>query len=237
MTKTVLGIFQDNNNAESAVSKLEEDGYDPKNISIVMKDREEGEKLGADTGTNISAGATSGATTGLVLGGLAGLVASFVIPGLGAFFIGGPIAAALGLGGAAATTVSGATTGAIAGGLIGALMGFGLTEDEAKEYEEHVNQGAILVAVPARDNEESRVEDILADNNADNIRIASHNQDTKANRDRSGHDEYRSHTFAGAKGGKSDTSKKSKGKGWHGDPKGHAIAGSGNDVPERGEGK
>jgi hypothetical protein len=170
MTKTVLGIFVERENAEAAIDKLKADGYNPKDISIVMKNPIEGRKLENNTGANVAGGVVSGATTGAVLGGLAGLLASFALPGLGAFFIGGPIATALGLTGTAAATASGAATGALAGGLFGALTGFGLSEDEARTYEEQVKAGAILVAIPARIGEEDNVEQILADCNADQIR-------------------------------------------------------------------
>jgi hypothetical protein len=174
MDKTVvLGVFSQRNDAEDAINELRENGYNPKDISIVMKDRSEGERLAGDTGADVAGGAVTGATTGAVLGGLAGLLASFVIPGLGAFFIGGPLATALGLTGAAASTVSGATTGAVAGGLIGALMGLGLPEEDARFYEERINEGGILVAIPAFAGRESEVEDILTENGADQVKTIS----------------------------------------------------------------
>lgn len=232
MTKTVLGVFSERQNAEDAINRLHEDGYDPKDISIVMKNREEGKKLEENTGADVAKGAVSGATTGLIIGGIAGLVASFVLPGIGAFFIGGPIASALGLGGAAATTVSGAATGALAGGLVGALMGFGLSEDEAKEYETQVNAGAILVAVPARTGEAQAVEDILSDCNATNVQSFTQ-EEREISRRSARQEDTRQFAYAGAKGGQTKTRSSSKGRGWHGDPKGHAIAGKGKDVPGR----
>lgn len=169
MTTTVLGVFTDKINAEEAISVLRAEGYNPKDISIIMKDMSEGKEVAKDTGAGVAQGAVSGVTTGALLGGLAGILASVAIPGLGAFFIGGPIAAALGLTGAAATTVAGATTGAVAGGILGSLMGLGLTKDQATVYEQQVNQGAILLAVPARVGEERWVEETLADNGANDI--------------------------------------------------------------------
>jgi hypothetical protein len=124
MAKKVLGIFNDRDYAEAAINDLEDVGYDAEEISIVLKNKEDKEKLEENTGADVAQGAVSGATAGLALGGLAGLVAAMVIPGLGTLFIGGPIVAALGLTGAAATTVSGAATGAVAGGLVGAFNQF-----------------------------------------------------------------------------------------------------------------
>jgi uncharacterized membrane protein len=193
MAKTILGIFNESDNAEYAINELKDEGYNPKDMSIVMKDRREGERLADDTGADVAGGAVSGAASGAVLGGLAGLLASFVIPGLGAFFIGGPIAAALGLTGAAASAASGAATGALAGGLLGALTGLGLTEDEARTYEESINEGGILVAVPARNNEESVVESILSEYGASNIKTIN-NGEASRERGRGMHDDADEHT-------------------------------------------
>jgi uncharacterized membrane protein len=170
MYRTILGVYDDTDNAEDAINQLREDGLNPKDISIVMKNKKEGEELASNTGADVAGGAVSGATTGAIIGGIAGLLAAIAIPGLGAFLIGGPIAAALGLGGAAASTVSGAATGAVAGGLLGALTGLGLSDDEAREYEESVKSGAILVAVPATDRNEARVREVLEATDAQKIR-------------------------------------------------------------------
>jgi uncharacterized membrane protein len=235
-TKMVLATFEDKEDAAQAINLLKGDGYNPKDISIIMKDKEGGQDMAKDTGANVAEGAVSGAASGVILGGLAGLAASFVIPGLGAFFIGGPIATALGLTGAAASTVSGAATGALAGGILGALTGMGLSRDEAKDYEDRIERGAILLAIPARIGEEDRVERILSDNNADNIKSVVAPEEQGATepmiKRRRSHYDQPTYATAGAKGGKSksSTSTSSKGKGWHGDPKEHAMAGRGESV-------
>lgn len=169
--KTVLGVFHNREHAEAAISELNSQGFDAQDISIIMKDTEEGKEMASDTGANVAGGAVTGATTGAVVGGIAGLltgIGAIAIPGFGGILIGGPLAAALGLTGAAATTISGAATGALAGGVIGALAGLGLQKEEAKEYEEHIREGAILLAVPTR--EEDKVRDIFAQHNASRVR-------------------------------------------------------------------
>lgn len=173
MSAVVIGVFQDTENAQEAISDLEAKGYNPKDMSILMKDQSDSRRISQDTGVNkVAGGAMEGAGTGAVLGGIAGFLAGTVLPGLGGFLIGGPIGAALGLTGAAATTVSGAATGAVAGGLIGALTNtFGLTENEAKVYEARINEGGILVAVPAHSGDEGEVKEILVEFGADSVRI------------------------------------------------------------------
>jgi uncharacterized membrane protein len=179
MTKTVLGIFQNREDAENAINTLKDDGYDPKDVSIIMKDEGIRDDMEHSTGADVASGAGSGAMTGAIIGGATGFLAGTVLPGLAGFLIGGPIGAALGLTGAAATTVSGAATGAVAGGIIGALMGLGLTHDEAEHYSERVREGAILLAIPVREHDDLRVRDVLGENDATDIKTVTANENAK----------------------------------------------------------
>lgn len=197
MTYTIFGVFNDRQNAEDAVSELERTGYSPKDISIVMKGGVERDRFARDTGTNVAGGAANGAATGAVIGGITGLLiglGAITIPGIGAILIGGPLAAAFGLTGAAATTVSGALTGAVAGGLVGALTGLGVPESDARVYEERINAGGILLAVPAAADEVDEVRAILEDYNADQIRSVTVPTDKVAysEREHIGERDYRS---------------------------------------------
>ncbi|MCR4305994.1 MAG: hypothetical protein NUV73_02845, partial [Candidatus Daviesbacteria bacterium] len=172
MASVVLGVFSERDKAEDAIAELEAKDFNPKDMSIMMKDTGEAHSLAEDKGGEVIVATLGGATTGAVIGGIAGLVASFAIPGLGVLFIGGPIAAALGLTGAAATTASGAATGALAGGLLGALGStFGLTNEEARVYEKRINDGGILVAVPTPEGEEEKARKIMSAFEADNLKV------------------------------------------------------------------
>lgn len=173
MSQTVIGVFKSQIETENVINKLKDLGYNPKDMSIIMKDVRKAEEVEDKTGVHIAEGAVSGAATGGIIGGIVGLLAGIgavTIPGLGAVLIGGPIAAALGLTGAAATTTTGAITGALAGGLVGALVGLGIPEKEAKEYEEHIRAGGILLAVAAHDDRVDEVRDIMEDNDAYGVR-------------------------------------------------------------------
>lgn len=180
----ILGVFGDSDNAAKAITDLERQGYDPKDLSIVMKDHAEAKQVAEATGATVAEGAASGATTGGVIGALAGLlvgIGAITIPGVGALLIGGPLAAALGLTGAAATTVSGATTGALAGGLIGALTGLGVSDTDARAYEESIRSGGVLVAIPAEHGESADAMSILDKYGAQQVRTITTSQaSTKA---------------------------------------------------------
>lgn len=177
MPKTIISAFSSIEEAENAIAILKSEGYDPKQMTVMMKDKEIVEQVADDTGTMVATGAVEGATTGGMLGGLAGLlvgVGAIVIPGIGPFLAAGPLVTALGLTGAAATTVSGAATGAVAGGLIGALMGLGLSEEEATVYETTIKKGGIVVAVPTMD-DGAHVSQVLDDSGATQTKVLALN--------------------------------------------------------------
>lgn len=144
---TTVGVFQTHENAEKAISELRAFGVDASDISYVYVNAN-GTIVDDHADSKIGSGIATGATTGTILGALAGLiVANGILPGLGSLFVAGPLAAALGFTGAAATTVAGAATGAAAGGLIGALDNIGVSNEDAVFYETLVRNGEILVAV------------------------------------------------------------------------------------------
>jgi hypothetical protein len=163
---TIVGVFKDKVAAESAISEMKSMGVLDTDISFISTKWESSEHEG---GTKAAEGTTAGVTTGAIIGAIAGLaVANGVLPGLGTLFVAGPIATALGLGGAAATTAAGAITGAAAGGLLGALTGLGIKDEDARMYEERVKAGDILVT--AKTNDTTAV-DVLNRFGAEEVRI------------------------------------------------------------------
>ncbi len=207
MANIVLGIFSEKDKAEEAITKLESTGYNPKDMSIVMKDTKEAKEMSENTGADdVMKGVTAGAGTGAVVGGIAGFLAGTVLPGLGGFLIGGPIGAALGLTGAAATTISGVATGTVAGGLLGALTStFGLSDEEAKTYESKIQEGGILVAVPARSGDEQEVSSIMSQYGADNIKLIEHSGQEKGEKSQASQSNQQQPTYfneIGRRGGK-----------------------------------
>ncbi|MES2930211.1 MAG: hypothetical protein V4665_00285 [Patescibacteria group bacterium] len=144
---TTIGVFKTHAEAGQAINELHAFGVPESDMSYVYVNAD-GNIVDAHTDSKIGSGVATGAATGSVIGAIAGLVvANGILPGLGSLIVAGPLAAALGFTGAAATAVAGAATGAAAGGLIGALGNVGVSDADAVIYENFVRAGEILVIV------------------------------------------------------------------------------------------
>ncbi|MFA6256711.1 MAG: hypothetical protein WCT29_00155 [Candidatus Paceibacterota bacterium] len=169
MKKTTIGIFVERNDAEKFINYVHNEIKIPhEDISYIYKDvlgieREvDTEEISSLT---TAEGAEKGAKTGAVVGALGGIAAvAGVIPIVGMLFAAGPLIAAIGITGALGTTAAGAVTGAAIGGIIGALANLGVGKERAKDYEDRVLSGNILVAVNSE--QEKDVEDAMAKHNA-----------------------------------------------------------------------
>jgi len=138
---TVVGLFTDRSDAESAIRELKDAGFSERQIGVAMRDRNEQRELMEDTGTTTAEGAAVGAVSGGVIGGLIGLLGSLLIPGVGPIVVGGVLA----------STLAGAGVGAAAGGIIGALMGLGVPEADAEHFDTGLRSGGVIVTVDAGD--------------------------------------------------------------------------------------
>jgi hypothetical protein len=162
MKKLITGVFPSREKAQDAIQALYDDlsiGSDE--VSYIYRNSEnEVKEVNVDEVANETSatqtateGAAGGAVTGGAIGALAGIATvAGLIPVIGPIFVGGTLLTSLGIGlgaGAVGTTVAAATTGAMAGGLIGALTGLGVPDTQAKEYEDRVAAGDVLVAVHA----------------------------------------------------------------------------------------
>ncbi len=156
--KTIVGLFETRYEAVRAVEALKAAGFDPDQMSVVMRDREDAAVVAETTGVvdhsgDISAG---GALGGGLLGGLAGLAlgaGALAIPGIGPILAIGPIAAML----------TGGALGAATGGILGALTEAGVTEEDAADYQAGVEHGGILLTIHAPAAREAEVRQVLQD--------------------------------------------------------------------------
>lgn len=164
-----VGLFSSHGEAEQAMYKLRDSGFNMDRISVVAKSGDglkeiSGQQDGnnrdqADSkpkGEQAKGGAGAGAKAGAVTGGAFGLLGSLgvlAIPGIG------PVAE---VGFLLANALLGSGIGAAGGGLLGALIGWGVPEDRAKHYDDRVqNHGDYLVLLEGSETEIRSAESIL----------------------------------------------------------------------------
>ncbi|MFO7664894.1 MAG: hypothetical protein R6X18_20205 [Chloroflexota bacterium] len=148
--KTVVGLYEDINDAQAAINDLVRSGFDRGDVSLVASNRWTDEEIGTAgvEGDQMASDVAAGVATGGVIGGLGGVLlglGALAIPGIGPIIAAGPLVAGL----------AGAGIGAAVGGLVGALVNWGVPEEEVDLYAESVRRGGVLVGLKT---DESRVE-------------------------------------------------------------------------------
>ena len=185
MAKTVVGLFDTTQEAQSVIQDLVNHNFNRNNISLVANDpngehmqhnsnlpRVPGDAAQAagdvahnagEHAANAAGGAVGGAVTGGILGGglglVLGLLGAVAIPVVGPIIAAGPIAAAL----------TGAGIGAVAGGLLGVLTHLGVPEEDANYYAEGVHRGGTLLMVNAPEDQAQTAYDIMQQHGAVDI--------------------------------------------------------------------
>jgi hypothetical protein len=142
--KSVLCIAASQPQVARIANQLKAAGFSGNDISVLFPDKTGTRDFAHEQHTKAPEGAATGAGTGGVVGGGLGWlvgIGALAIPGVGPFIAAGPIMAAL----------AGAAVGAAAGGITGALVGLGIPEYEAKQYEGKIREGNMLISVHAED--------------------------------------------------------------------------------------
>jgi hypothetical protein len=165
--KAVIGIVANYEQAQRTVGQLRAAGFVDNDMSVLFPDKSGTRDFAHEHSTKAPEGAIGGVGAGGAVGGTVGLLAGLgllAIPGLGPFIAAGPLLAAL----------SGAAAGAAVGGITGALVGMGIPEVEAKQYENKVKDGNILISVHAENGERrDRAKEILTHQGASDICVVN----------------------------------------------------------------
>ena len=163
MAKAVIAIAKSEDQAVRVVEQLKAAGFSNNDVSVLLPDRAGSRDFAHEHHTKAPEGAAAGAVVGgLAAGALGWLVGigSLAIPGVGPLIAAGPIMAAL----------SGAAAGGALGGIAGALVGLGIPEYEAKQYEGKVKNGNILISVHTDDSKQRQMaKDIFERAHAEDI--------------------------------------------------------------------
>src|SRR6187397_181389 len=160
MTVTISRLYDNYNDAQRAVQRLEAAGVPHSDVSIVANNSDswfngdnkvDRDRDGVD---DRAEGAGKGAGIGAGVGGAAGLLAGLgllAIPGVG------PVVAA----GWLVATAAGAVAGGLTGGIVGALTQAGVSDEDAQLYAEGVRRGGTLVTARVNDADATRLEAVL----------------------------------------------------------------------------
>ena len=167
MKHAVYCIAQNRAQAETIVDSLRAAGFSSNDISVLLPDKSGTRDFAHEQNTKLPEGATTGGAAGMgvgaILGWLAG-IGTLAIPGVGPFIAAGPIMAALG----------GAAVGGAAGGIIGALVGMGIPEYEAKQYDGKIQGGGALISVHTDNSDQVKIaKDIYKRAGAEDINSTS----------------------------------------------------------------
>jgi hypothetical protein len=156
MAKNMLtAVFRNHRDARVAYDRLLVRGYTSDEISLLMSEstrktyieeyeREGKQQPGSMATEGVAVGGAIGTAVGAAAAAIAAIGTTALIPGLG-LLVAGPLAAAFMGGGA----------GAVTGGILGGLIGLGITEPNAKAYEEVLRNGGVIVGVKPHDNEDA----------------------------------------------------------------------------------
>jgi hypothetical protein len=153
--------------AEAIIERLKQAGFSGEELSVLLADPQGKQEIEIEEKTKAPEGAISGAGGGAALGGGLGWLAGIgllAIPGVGPLIAAGPILAGLG----------GAALGGALGGLSGALVGMGVSELEAKQYQNRVEAGSALISVRCETNSEAGVtSEICEDGGATDVTVSN----------------------------------------------------------------
>ncbi len=195
MSKTVVGLFENQDYAEMAARRIKEQGLRTDDISIIAKHGETGDPYDqASSGGMRGAGrpevfsgivdntapgfgtmmtgnkGTAGTPTGVNDNISDGVISGGVLGGIAGLLIGAGSLMIPGLGIiAAAGPITGLLSGAVTGGIVGGLIDLGIPESKSRKYESDVRHGKVLFSMKTDDDKVNRITSILRNSGASNI--------------------------------------------------------------------
>ena len=155
----VSGLYSDLRRAKDVVKDLHDAGVPSRDIVVLADEASHSTRTLAEVQGPFleqeDSPVEDGAEVGAAIGGVGGFLAGFAtitLPGAGPLLV---------LGTALVTAIAGMSVGALAGGTIGLLVQLGFNEDLAKQIEERLESGMVLVAVQAETVEQHTIRDIM----------------------------------------------------------------------------
>ena len=151
--QAVVATYGTHSDAETAVRQLAGAGLPMESISIIGRNFETHEDIQGfyHPGDAARDGAVQGAWFGGIFGLMMGAFGFFVLPGIGALMVLGPLSGLL----------AGAVGGAGIGALVNALVVAGVPKDMALTYQTRLQAGEFLVVVHGGPEEATRAHEVL----------------------------------------------------------------------------
>ncbi len=164
--KLAVGLFGNHQDAESAVKELQKSGFDMKKLSVVGKDYHTEENVVGyyNTGDRMATWGKLGLFWGWIWGILFGS-AFFIIPGIGAVMVGGPLVS---------WVIGALETAVVIGGLTalgGALASIGIPKDSVLRYETALKADKFMLIVHGTVQEVESARNILMQNKAEEAAV------------------------------------------------------------------
>ena len=162
--KTTVGVYDTKDEIIDAISTLKENGFPPKQISVLGQvsiedsDIQADEKLINKAGKRVGISALFGSTIGILSG-----VGVFTIPGLGFIFGAGALMGA----------IAGSDIGLIGGGLISGLSLANIHGDIAEKYEDKIREGKFLLIAQGSEDELKKAHDVI-DKHGKHLEVGTH---------------------------------------------------------------
>jgi len=128
----VVAVFTTQAQAQQALDELRRGGFRDEEIGFLTR-----AAVASASGSDVVPVAATGAVEGGLLGGVLGAAVALLIPGFGPALAGGIIAAML----------SGAALGATAGGIMALLSSLGLSNVDARFYQQELSAGHTVITV------------------------------------------------------------------------------------------
>jgi len=164
----VSGVFRDRMDWQNVYEWLRDRGYGSQEINVLMSESTRNAYLSSEdhrahestkAAEGMAAGGAVGTAVGATIAGLLALGTTLAIPPLG-LIVWGPIAAALAGGGA----------GAVTGGVVGGLLGLGVSEPNAKVYQDALKEGGVVVGVvPHSKDDADSIEECFKTHHGENV--------------------------------------------------------------------
>jgi hypothetical protein len=158
-----IASLSNREDVEATITALESSNFPITQVTVVKQQLDAGDEEIAVTkdefiDSKSNSSSTKAAVTAGAVGGVAGVLmglGALMLPGIGSI-------AVLGVNSALVGMATGGAYGAAAGTLMGAALGNDISEEEAKQYSDHLAQGKYLLIIEGSQEELSLAGEILS---------------------------------------------------------------------------